>query len=503
MTSATHGAQPAADVLEVHSPLTGELIGHVPCLGRDQVMAAAARARAAQPAWEALGVRARVRFLRAWADLLWERRADMIRTIRSETGKNETGALSEVFGNDFVTIYCYHRAPRVLRSRSVPPLFPIVQRARVTHKAYGLVGVIAPWNYPLLLVFAEVVPALCGGNAVLIKPSELTPHTALLAVELLHQVGVPRDVVQVITGDGVTGAALIDAVDFIHVTGSTATGRRVAQRAAERMIPCSLELGSKDPLIVLRDSDLDLAATGAIKGAFENAGQACVSTERVYVEEAVYEPFVERVLHHTAGLRVGAQAGLDVHMGSLTHEREVKRVEAHIADALAKGARVIAGGRRRPDLGPYFFDPTILVDVDHSMEVMREETFGPILPIMRVRDAEEAVRLANDNAYGLSASIYTRSLRRAEALARRIQTGDVAINRTGLVTIGTPTLPTGGEKASGLGRRNGDIGLLRFVKTQSIMTDLLLYNPASSAFFDPLTLFGLHIIRLLRRWLPI
>ncbi|MCL4246768.1 MAG: aldehyde dehydrogenase family protein [Anaerolineae bacterium] len=486
----------------VRNPVTGETVGAVPNLSAAQIAALAERVRAAQPEWENLGVRKRAHLLRAWADLLWERRDEMVRIIRSETGKNKTGALSEIFGTDFTVTYYFHRAAHFLRPRRAQPLFPVFQRLTVHYRAHGLVGIIAPWNYPLLLVASELVPALIAGNAVLLKPSELTPHTSLFLADLMYRVGVPKEIFHVVTGDGVTGAGVIDVVDYVHVTGSTATGRKVAIRAAERLIPYSLELGSKDPLIILRDSNLDLAVTGAMKGAFENAGQACVSTERVYVEDAIYESFVERVRHFTQKMKVGAEDGMGVHMGSMTHERELIRVERHLDEAVAKGAKIIVGGKRRPDLGPLFFEPTVVVDVDHTMALMHEETFGPILPIMRVRDADEAIRLANDSDFGLSSSIYTRDFQRAEELAKRIRTGDVGINRTGLVTIGTPTLPSGGEKESGIGRRNGEQGLMRFVKSQSILTDKLIYNPARIEFIDPLTLLGVHLIRILRRWLP-
>ncbi|MBE0690591.1 MAG: aldehyde dehydrogenase family protein [Anaerolineae bacterium] len=499
--SASSSLEEHPDIV-VRNPITDEIVGTVPNFTPEQIAAIAERARAAQPAWEGLGVRRRAHILRAWADLLWEQRAKMMKIIRSETGKNRSGALSEIFGTDFTVTYYYHRAARILRSRRAQPLFPVFQRLTVHYRAHGLVGIIAPWNYPLLLVASELVPALIAGNAVILKPSELTPHTSLFIAELMHRVGVPQEILHVVTGDGTAGAAVIDVVDYIHVTGSTATGRKVAVRAAERLIPYSLELGSKDPLIILRDSNLDLAATGALKGALENAGQACVSTERVYVEDAIYEPFVERVRHHAKKIRVGPGDGMNIHTGSLTHERELVRVERHLDEAVAKGAKIILGGKRRPDLGPLFFEPTVIVDVDHTMALMKEETFGPILPIMRVQDADEAIRLANDSAFGLSGSIYTRDLKRGEQLARRIRTGDVGINRTGLVTIGTPGLPSGGEKDSGIGRRNGEVGLLRFVKSQSVLTDKLIYNPAQIEFLDPLTLVGVHAIRILRRWLP-
>lgn len=486
---------------EIRSPLNGATIGTLPVYDAAALQAAAARARVAQPAWEALGVQRRAALLRAWIDALWLRKDDLLRGLRRETGKTYGDAMAELLATDVIAIYYAQRAAHILRPRRGTPIFPILQRVDIEYQAFGVVGMIAPWNYPLLNISFELIPALIAGNAVLVKPSELTPYTALFIVEMLHRVGVPREVAQVVTGDGTTGAALIDVVDYVHVTGSTATGRRVAVRAAERLIPYSLELGGKDPLIVLADSDPDLAATATLTGALQNAGQACVAIERVYVEAPVYERFLERLLYHAGRLKVGAGDGYGVHVGSMTHERELLRTEAQIADALAKGARLLCGGKRRPDLGPLFFEPTVLADVDHTMRVMREETFGPIVPVMRARDAEDALRLANDSPYGLSAAIYTRDLLRGRALARRIRAGDVAINRV-LVSIGTAGMPSGGVKESGIGRRNGEAGLLRFATTHAVLTDRLWFNPPALTLLTPLARFGLHLVRHLRRWLP-
>ncbi|MBN1964637.1 MAG: aldehyde dehydrogenase family protein, partial [Anaerolineae bacterium] len=439
-------------LIAVKNPVTGEVIGSVPNHTPDQVQAAVERARAAQPAWNARGVKDRARLLRRWADALWNDRNDLIGVIRRETGKNETGALLEVIVLDNALEYYAYRTPRLLRPRKRRTLFPLVQYARVYYRPHGVAGFITPWNYPYLNALLDVVPALVAGNAIVIKPSEITPFSAIRAVEFAHRAGIPQDVIQVVTGDGRTGAALVDYVDCIAVTGSTATGRSVAKRAAERLIPCSLELGGKDPLIVLDDVDLDLAATSVLRGALENAGQVCVSTERVYVLESVYDRFIERLCHHAEKLTIGPGDGLDVHVGSMTNEREVKRCEDQIADAVAKGARVVFGGQRRPDLGPLFFEPAILVDVDHTMEVMREETFGPIVPVMRVSSVDEAVRLANDSRYGLSGAVFTGDLKRGERIACQMDSGDVSVNRTQFV-VGTPSLPMGGQKDSGLGRR--------------------------------------------------
>jgi succinate-semialdehyde dehydrogenase/glutarate-semialdehyde dehydrogenase len=432
------------------------------------VQAAVERTRAAQPGWEALGIQARVRLLRRWADMIWADQERLLDTICAETGKARVGAFNELFVFDNTVAYYANRATRILRPQTRRGLFPIFQPVRVHYRPHGVVGFITPWNYPFLLAFCDMIPALVAGNTAVIKPSEVTPFSAHYGVEMLRKAGVPSEVVQLVDGAGETGAALVDAVDYISFTGSTAVGRKVAAQAAQRLIPYSLELGGKDPLIVLRDADLDQAAAGALIGALENAGQVCTSVERVYVEAPVYDAFLDQLMRRINALALGTT--YIHHMGSLTNERELLRTEAHIADAVSKGARVLSGGKRRPDLGPLFFEPVILAGVDHSMSVMQEETFGPVVAVMYVADAAEAVRLANDSPYGLSGTIYTRDMRRGEALARQIDSGDVSLNRP-LAIWGAAASPMGGQKSSGIGRRGGPEGLLRFVTPQSIVLD--------------------------------
>jgi acyl-CoA reductase-like NAD-dependent aldehyde dehydrogenase len=485
--------------ITVKNPITQQEIGKILVSTIEEVRAAAERGCAAQPAWEALGVKERARILLRWADLLWDDQKNGIGIIRDETGKNEAGGFLEIWALDSLASYYYHNAPKFLRTQKRQSLFPLIQKAKVYHKPRGLVGFITPWNYPMFNALLDLVPALFAGNAVLLKPSEVAPLSAIYAVDLMHQAGVPQDIVQIVTGDGRTGAALIDYVDYIAFTGSTATGRKVAARAAERLIPYSLELGGKDPLIVLNDADVDIAASGVLRGALENAGQVCISTERVYVESGIYDQFVERVRHYANQLTIGAGDGFEVHVGSMTNERELLRVEAHVKDAVNKGAEILYGGKRRPDLGPLFFEPTVLVNVDHSMDVMCEETFGPIVPIMRVANSEEAIRLANDSEYGLSASIFTKNLKRGEEIALQIDSGDVCINRTQM-TAGTHSLPWGGQKNSGIGRRGGPEGLLRFVTTQSVIIDNLIGSKPELSLADPFSLKMLLTLRKLRRY---
>ncbi|MBL8161585.1 MAG: aldehyde dehydrogenase family protein [Anaerolineae bacterium] len=492
----------APETITIRNPVTSAVIGEVPIQSADEVRRAVERARAAFPAWAARSVQERATLLRKWGDLIMAEQDKMIATIRSETGKIQLHAWEEVLVIDNTVDYYYYRAAGILRPQTRRSLIPMKFKARMYYKPYGVCGFITPWNYPLLNALQDLIPALIAGNTVILKPSEITPFTALYAVELMHRVGIPKDVAQVVTGAGQTGSALVDLVDDLSFTGSTATGRKIAMRCAERLIPYSLELGGKDALIVLKDANIDLAATGTLAGSLENSGQVCVATERVYVEAAVYDQYIERIRHYVAQMVQGSGDGMwDIHIGSMTNEREVQRAEQQLADAVSKGAKVLYGGKRRPDLGPLFFEPTLLVDVDHSMEVMREETFGPLIPIMKVKDEAEAIRLANDNRYGLSGAIYTRDLKRGEQLATQMESGDVHVNCTSWI-FGIPTLPMGGVKESGVGRRNGPEGLLRFVKPQSIVIDNELMNKPKLTLVDE---FGLRIallIRSARRYIP-
>jgi succinate-semialdehyde dehydrogenase/glutarate-semialdehyde dehydrogenase len=491
----------SVEQIEVMNPVTGETIGSIPVMSREEVSAVVDRARAAQPGWEARGARQRAQLLKAWGEAVWQDRENGIQVIRRETGKSKGSAYAEIAVIDSIVRYYDYHGPRLLRPQSRGAAFPIRQRTRVYYKPHGVAGFITPWNYPFLNAFADLIPALFAGNTVVLKPSEITPYVAEYFVNQMYSVGIPQDVVQIVTGSAETGEALIDNVDYISFTGSTVVGRKVAVRAAQRLIPYTLELGGKDPLIVLKDADLDLAASGALMGAMENAGQTCISVERAYVEAAIYDAYIERIQHYAEQIKLGTGDDYDTHVGSITNQRELRKTEEHIRDAVEKGARVLVGGRRRPDLGELFYEPTVLVDVDHSMKVMQEETFGPILPIMRVKDADEAIRLANDSDYGLSACIYTRDLRRGEQLATRIESGDVVLNRPQM-TFGTIDVPMGGVKNSGVGRRNGPEGLMRFVTSQSIVVDRALLAKPALTQADPLTRFGVDAMRVIRRFLP-
>lgn len=472
MTTTTETA-----TITVHAPATGKVVGTVPDLDATAVHALAERARAAQPGWQALGFAGRAVVMRKMQRWIMEHADELVATICAETGKaHEDALIAEVNYGAAAFGFWARQAPRYLADERVRTTQLLVRgkRLRSRYRPIGVVGVIGPWNYPLTNSFGDAIPALAAGNAVILKPSELTPFTSLLLARGLAECGLPDGVFAVATGRGATGAAVVDEVDMVMFTGSTTTGRRVAAAAAERLIPASLELGGKDPMIVLADADLERAANHAAYYANFNCGQTCIAIERCYVEAPVYDEFVAKVSAKVAALRQGVPNGPgSVDVGSLTFAPQLEIVERHVADALARGARVLVGGRRGEQEQGLWYQPTVLVDVDHSMEIMREETFGPTLPIMRVESAEEALRLANDSAYGLSASIFTRDLARGEELGRRLEAGAVTINDA-VVNYTALELPMGGAKpGSGIGRRHGKEGITKFCRQQSMLSSRL------------------------------
>jgi acyl-CoA reductase-like NAD-dependent aldehyde dehydrogenase len=348
-----------------------------------------------------------------------------------------------------------------------------LKRGQLVREPYGVVGIISPWNYPFSIPSVQTLTALATGNAVVIKPSEFTPFSTLELQKLLYAAGLDQDLFQVITGEGAAGAALLEAdIRKVVFTGSVATGRRVAQAAAARLLPVVLELGGKDPMIVLDDADVDVASSAAVWGAFMNAGQTCLSVERCYVHESIYEPFLRACVEKTNRLRVGKGMGEDTDLGPMIHRRQLKIVQQHVEDAVARGARLLAGGKTLPQLGPNFFAPTVLAGVDHSMQIMREETFGPVLPVRSFKTEDEAVALANDSGFGLAASVWTSDRQRGEALARKIDAGTVMVNDM-ISCFGISEAPHGGIKASGMGRTHGRFGLEEMVWPKYVDSDRL------------------------------
>jgi acyl-CoA reductase-like NAD-dependent aldehyde dehydrogenase len=474
MTTLTERPMPESApsaTIEVENPATGEVIATIAEMGDAEVAAVVERARAAQPAWGELGFERRAELMRALRGWFVRERNQLMDTVVAENGKTrEDALLAELFYLADSIGFWAKRARGYLsdeRHRTHSP-FVFGKKVVTRYRPVGVVGVIAPWNYPLSLGVGDALPALMAGNAVVIKPSEVAPLAVMQFVEGAREVGFPDGVFSVATGAGATGAALIEHVDMIQFTGSTRTGRKVAARCGERLIPCSLELGGKDPMIVLADADLERAANMAVEWGLRNAGQICMSVERVYVEAPVYDEFVSKVTDKAGALRVGKPEGYGtVDVGAITFPPQIDTIEEHVADALAKGARAVVGGHRVPGAGR-FFEPTVLVDVDHSMECMTEETFGPTLPIMKVADEDEAVRLANDSVYGLGSSIFTRDIPRAERLARRLVAGNTWINDA-IVSYMAQEAPFSGARSSGVGGRHGKIGIRKYCEPQTIL----------------------------------
>jgi len=465
------GAAAPAKQIEVENPATGRVIAAVDVVSPERIPALVARARAAQSGWEALGFEGRARVFERAQKWMVDNDDRVIRTIVSETGKAwEEAQLAEVAYVTGALGFWAKNAPKYLADEKIKTASPFVRGRKLTlrYVPLGVVGVIGPWNYPLTNSFGDAIPAMAAGNAVIIKPSSVTPLSPMLMGEMLRECGLPDGVYQVAPGSGETGGALIDAVDFIMFTGSTPTGKKVMERAARTLTPVSLELGGKDPMIVCADADVERAANAAVHYSMQNAGQTCISTERVYVEEPIYDHFVDLVTEKVRGLRQGApgEAG-SVDLGAVIHPPQSDIVEAHVKDAVDKGARVLAGGKRRDD-GGHFFEPTVLVDVDHDMDCMREETFGPTLPIMKVSDSSEAVRLSNDSPYGLQASVWTRDSAKGQRLARSIEAGVVTINDAQINYVALE-LPMGGWKSSGLGSRHGADGIRKYTKKQALV----------------------------------
>lgn len=457
------------ELIAVHTPFTGEQIGTVPACNAADVNEALARARRAQKTWAQTPLAERRAILLRYHDLLLRRKDELIDVIQMESGKARRHALEEVFD---VVVNCRHYAyhgDRYLRTRPRRGALPIITWTWEHRHPVGVVGMIAPWNYPFTIPISDALPALMAGNAVILKPAEETPFMALLGAKLLREVGLPDDVFQVVTGHGrEIGPPLIAGVNFVGFTGSTATGWIVAKQAAEHMIRCSLELGGKNPMIVLDDANINSAVEGAIRGCFSNAGQLCVSFERVYVQSGIYDRFVSALVKRTRSLRLDAGLDYQVEMGSLVSADQLAKVKEHVEDALARGATLLAGGRARPDIGPYFYEPTLLADVTPDMLTVREETFGPVAAIYRFDRVDEAIQAANDSPYGLNAGIWTRNERFGRMLARRIQAGTVNVNEAYAAAWASADAPMGGMKESGLGRRHGAEGILKYTESQTV-----------------------------------
>lgn len=454
---------------EVRCPFTDTPLGELPLADAERVAEAFRRARAAQSGWARRTPAERSAPLRRFHDLVLDRRDEALDILQLETGKARRHAFEELLDVPLTTAYYVARAPGLLRPACRRGVLPVLTRTVEHRRPWGVVGLIVPWNYPLSLGVADAVPALLAGNAVVVKPDLQTTHTALWVAERLEEAGLPADLFLVVSGDGpVAGGAVVEGADFLAFTGSTATGRIVGRRAGERLIDASLELGGKNAMIVREDADLERAVDGAIRGSFVNAGQLCIATERLLVHRRLYGAFLARLIERTTGLRMGAGLDWDADVGSLASAAQVEKVTAHVEDAIAGGATVHAGGRARPDLGPYFFEPTVLTGVTESMRVHREETFGPVVSVRPFETDDEAVALANEGAYGLNASIYGRDPRPARRLADRLAAGTVNVNEVYAAAWGSVDAPMGGMRDSGVGRRHGTQGILKFTQAQTV-----------------------------------
>ncbi|MEU9577672.1 succinic semialdehyde dehydrogenase [Streptomyces chilikensis] len=452
-----------------HSPLTGERLADLPESSLDEVGTAFDRARAAQKAWAAVPVRRRAAVLLRFHDLVLRHQAEILDLIQAETGKARLHAHEELQAVAMAARHYGRKAPAYLAPKSHLGAVPLLTKVEELRHPRGVIGQIAPWNYPLELSVGDALPAFVAGNAVVMKPDTETALTALWAREKLIEAGLPADVWQVVLGEGpVVGPEVVRHADYVSFTGSTRTGREVAERAAARLVGVSLELGGKNAMVVLEDADLDKAAEGAVRACFSTAGQLCISIERLFVHESVADAFLERFVARTKAVRLGNFLGYGADMGSLVSERQLEMVVRHVEDAVAKGATVLAGGVARPDVGPYFYEPTILDGVDTPMAVCSEETFGPVVSVYRFADADEAVERVNATDYGLNSSVWSRDTRRARRIAARLQTGTVNINEGFAPAYGSARSPMGGMKDSGLGRRHGSEGILKYTEAQTV-----------------------------------
>jgi succinate-semialdehyde dehydrogenase/glutarate-semialdehyde dehydrogenase len=494
----------SGETVEVRSPLDGAPLAHIPQSSDADVEEAFVRARRAQALWTRTSLDERAAMLLRLHDLVLDRQDEIIDLIVWESGKARKHAFDEPLHIALTARYYARTAHRHLDTQRKLGVVPGLTRVEVNRIPKGVVGIISPWNYPFTMALCDGLPALLAGNAVVAKPDAQTMLTALMGVKLMDEAGFPRDLWQVVAGPGrELGTPMIDRSDYICFTGSTATGKLIAKQCAEKLIGCSLELGGKNPLLVLRDADIEKAAEGAVRASFSNAGQLCVSAERIFVADQVYDRFVERFVARTKALTLGATLDWEVDMGPLISEDQLETVTAHVNDAVDKGVRVLTGGAARPDLAPYFYEPTILEGVTPEMACFGHETFGPVVSIYRFHDESDAIARANDGEYGLNAAIYSQDGARARAVARQIKCGTVNINEGFAATFGSLAAPMGGMRESGMGRRQGAEGIHRYTETQSVGTQRVLKMAPqfglSSEQYAKLQVIGLKVLNKLGR----
>ena len=451
------------------SPFPGVTIESVPESSKQDVALAVAKARKAQTAWANTEVSNRVKILDRFHKLLIENQDELLTTIQAETGKSRFHAADEILGLAMITAHYAKIGKRALAPKRRAGALPIFTKTYVLSQPKGVIGIISPWNYPLVLSICDALPAILAGNTVVVRPDSQTPWSAIRGLNLLRQAGLPEDVITIVTGDGnTTGTALIDEVDYVCFTGSTKTGKIVAAQAGARLIGASLELGGKNPMIVCADANLDTFLEVAIRGCFTSAGQLCVSIERMYIHDSIYEKFLAAFVARVKELMLGAQLGWGYDVGSLATDALANRVTEAISTAVAQGAKVETGGKLRTDIGPNVYEPTVLTGVTKGMKISTEEVFGPCVYVQPFSSTEEAIALANDSIYGLSASVITSNARNGRQIAEQLRSGSVNINEGFAAAYGSVAAPMGGMGQSGLGRRHGIEGLLRFTQPQTI-----------------------------------
>lgn len=474
---ATHIAIPADAQREssiVIEPFTGQTLATVPMGTAEDVEQAVVRARAAQQAWAERPVAERAAVLNRYHDLVLAQRESLLDMAQAETGKSRMAAAEEIIDVAITARYYARTAAKLLSPKRRAGLFPGLTKAIERRHPKGVVGVISPWNYPLTLAVTDALAALMAGNAVVLKPDRQTPHTALAAVELLYEAGLPKDLFAVVTGAGsVVGTAIVDNSDYLMFTGSTATGRTLAEQTGRRLIGFSAELGGKNAMVITAGVNIAKVADAAIRACYANSGQLCISVERLYVDKSIAAEFTKTFAERVEAMTLAGGYSFGPEMGSLASQAQLDGVSAHVNDAVAKGATVVAGGRARPDLGPFFYEPTVLTDVTDDMDCARAETFGPVVSIYPVADVDEAVRLANDTQYGLNASVWAATQAQGEAIGARLRSGTVNVNEGYAAAWGSTDAPMGGMGSSGMGRRHGADGLLKYTESQTVATQRL------------------------------
>ncbi|MGW4340376.1 succinic semialdehyde dehydrogenase [Rhodococcus koreensis] len=464
--------RPTRSVVEA---FTGKELAIVPVGTAQDAEDAIARARVAQKQWAARPVTERAAIFHRYRDLVLANRDALMDMAQAETGKSRAAAQEEVLDISMTARHYARVAPKLLRPRRISGMLPGLTKTVVRYQPKGVVGVISPWNYPMTLAVSDAVAALLAGNAVVLKPDSQTPYCALACVDLLYQAGLPRDLFAVVPGPGsVVGTALVENTEYLMFTGSSATGQLLAEQAGRRLIGFSAELGGKNPMIVTAGANLREVTDAAVRACYSNSGQLCISIERIYVEESIAPEFTRMFGERVRNMKLGAGYDFGIEMGSLVSEDQVKAVSSHVDDAVVKGATVVAGGKARPDLGPLFYEPTVLTGVPEDAECYRDETFGPLVSIYPVADVDEAVERANDTEYGLNASVWAGTKAEGEAIAARIHAGTVNVDEGYAPAWGSTGAPMGGMGVSGVGRRHGEDGLLKYTEPQTIATTRVL-----------------------------